>query len=131
MLSFKPTFSLSTFTFIKRLFSYSSFSAIEAWSSVVKVTHCNQVWDSVLNLLRLEPAILISSYPDTQSSGICVNPKKQTCCLKTFTFGAKIPKLPFSLATDLSAIPDKINIGTIFLNSGHVFSCNPKLNRNI
>ena len=45
--------------------------------------------------------------------------------------GAKIPNLPFSLATDLSAIPDKINIGIIFLNSGHVFSCNPKLNRNI
>ena len=28
MLSFKPTFSLSSFTFIKRLFSYSSLSAI-------------------------------------------------------------------------------------------------------
>ena len=28
MLSFKPTFSLSSFTFIKRLFSFSSFSAI-------------------------------------------------------------------------------------------------------
>src|SRR5574340_571354 len=29
MLSFKPTFSLSSFTFIKRLFSSSSFSAIK------------------------------------------------------------------------------------------------------
>ena len=28
MLSFKPTFSLSSFTFIKRLFSFSSLSAI-------------------------------------------------------------------------------------------------------
>ena len=33
MLSFKPTFSLSTFTFIKRLFSYSSLSAIRVVSS--------------------------------------------------------------------------------------------------
>ena len=35
MLSFKPTFSLSTFTFIKRLFSYSSLSAIRVVSSGV------------------------------------------------------------------------------------------------
>ena len=33
MLSFKPTFSLSTFTLIKRLFRYSSFSAIRVMSS--------------------------------------------------------------------------------------------------
>ena len=33
MLSFKPTFSLSSFTFIKRLFSYSSLSAIRVLSS--------------------------------------------------------------------------------------------------
>ena len=33
MLSFKPTFSLSTFTFIKRLFSSSSLSAIRMVSS--------------------------------------------------------------------------------------------------
>ena len=34
MLSFKPTFSLSSFTFIKRLFSSSSFSPIRVVSSV-------------------------------------------------------------------------------------------------
>ena len=34
MLSFKPTFSLSSFTFIKRLFSSSSLSAIMVVSSV-------------------------------------------------------------------------------------------------
>ena len=34
MLSFKPTFSLSSFSFIKRLFSYSSLSAIRVVSSV-------------------------------------------------------------------------------------------------
>ena len=33
MLSFKPTFSLSSFTFIKRLFSFSSLSAIMVVSS--------------------------------------------------------------------------------------------------
>ena len=33
MLSFKPTFSLSTFTFIKRLFCFSSLSAIRVVSS--------------------------------------------------------------------------------------------------
>ena len=33
MLSFKPTFSLSSFTFIKRLFSYSSLSDISVVSS--------------------------------------------------------------------------------------------------
>ena len=49
MLSFKPTFSLSTFTFIKRLFS-SSLSAIRVVSSVY------------LRLLIFLPAILIPAY---------------------------------------------------------------------
>ena len=47
MLSFKPTFSLSSFTFIKRLFSSSSLSAIRVVSSVY------------LRLLRFHPATLI------------------------------------------------------------------------
>ena len=47
MLSFKPTFSLSSFTFIKRLFSSSSLSAIRVVSS------------SYLRLLIFLPAILI------------------------------------------------------------------------
>ena len=47
MLSFKPTFSLSTFTFIKRLFSSSSLSAIRVLSS------------AYLRLLIFLPAILI------------------------------------------------------------------------
>ena len=49
MLSFKPTFSLSSFTFIKRLFS-SSLSAIRVVSSVY------------LRLLIFLPAILIPAY---------------------------------------------------------------------
>ena len=47
MLSFKPTFSFSSFTFIKRLFSYSSLSAIRVVSS------------AYLRLLIFLPGILI------------------------------------------------------------------------
>ena len=53
MLNFKPTFSLSSFTFIKRLFSSSSLSAIRVVSS------------AYLRLLIFLPAILI---PDCASS---------------------------------------------------------------
>ena len=50
MLSFKPTFSLSSFTFIKRLFSSSSLSAIRAVSF------------AYLRLLIFLLAILIPAY---------------------------------------------------------------------
>ena len=50
MLSFKPTFSLSYITFIKRLFSSSSLSAIRVVSS------------AYLRLLIFLPAILIPAY---------------------------------------------------------------------
>ena len=50
MLSFKPTFSVSSFTVIKRLFSYSSLSAVRVVSS------------AYLRLLIFLPAILISAY---------------------------------------------------------------------
>ena len=50
MLSFKPTFSLSSFTFVKRLFSSSSLSAIRVVSS------------AYLRLLIFLPAILIPAY---------------------------------------------------------------------
>ena len=50
MLSFKPTFSLSTFTFIKRLFSSSSLSALRMVSS------------AYLRLLIFLPTILIPAY---------------------------------------------------------------------
>ena len=50
MLSFKPTFSLSSFTFIKRLFSSSSLSGIRVVSS------------ANLRLLIFLPAILIPAY---------------------------------------------------------------------
>ena len=50
MLSYKPTFSLSSFTLIKRLFSSSSLSAIRVVSS------------AYLRLLIFLPAILIPAY---------------------------------------------------------------------
>ena len=50
MLSFKPTFSLSSFTFIKRLFSSFSLSAIRLVSS------------AYLRLLIFLPVILIPAY---------------------------------------------------------------------
>ena len=50
MLGFKPAFSLSSFNFIKRLFSSSSLSAIRVMSSVY------------LRLLKFLPAILILAY---------------------------------------------------------------------
>ena len=55
MLSFKPTFSLSSLTFIKRLFSSSSFSSIRPVSYVC------------LMLLIFHPAILI---PTSASSSL-------------------------------------------------------------
>ena len=50
MLNFKPTFSLSSFTFIKRPFSSASLSAIRVVSS------------AYLSLLVFLPAILIPAY---------------------------------------------------------------------
>ena len=53
MLSFKPTFSLSSFTFIKRLFSYSSHSALRI------------VLSAYLRLLIFLPAVLMSACTST------------------------------------------------------------------
>ena len=50
MLSFKPAFSLSSFTFIRRLFSSSSLSAIRVMSSAYQ------------RLLIFLPAILVLAY---------------------------------------------------------------------
>ena len=59
MLSFKPTFSLSSFTFIKRLFSSSSLSAIRVVSS------------AYLRLLIFLPEILIPAC-DSSSVAFCI-----------------------------------------------------------
>ena len=51
MLSFKPTFSLSSFTFIKRLFSSSSLSAIRVVSSVY--LRYWYMWNTLVICVRL------------------------------------------------------------------------------
>ena len=51
MLSFKPTFSLSSFTFIKRLLSSSSLSAIKVVSSGV-IWSNGQIWPWNMELSR-------------------------------------------------------------------------------
>ena len=63
MLSFKPNFSLSSFTFIKRLFSSSSLSAIRVVSS------------AYLRLLIFLPAILILACADSWET--CMQVRKQ------------------------------------------------------
>ena len=67
MLSFKPTFSLSSFTFIKRLFSSSSLSAIRVVSS------------AYLRLLIFLPAILIPAcaffQPSVSHDVLCIEVK--------------------------------------------------------
>ena len=65
MLSFKPTFSLSSFTFIKRRFSSSSLSAIRVVSS------------AYLSLLIFLPAILI---PACASSATTADDKTRVRC---------------------------------------------------
>ena len=50
MLSFKPTFSLSTLTFIKRLFSSSSLSATRVVQN--ENTTAQNLWDTVKAVLR-------------------------------------------------------------------------------
>ena len=60
MLNFKPTFSLSSFTFIKRLFSFSSLSAVRVVSS------------AYLRLLIFLPAILIPA---------CASPSLAFCMM--------------------------------------------------
>ena len=56
MLSFKPTFPLSSFTFVKRLFRSSSLSAIRVVSS------------AYLRLLIFLPAILIPTYASSSQA---------------------------------------------------------------
>ena len=59
ILSFKPTFSLSSFNFIKRLFSSSSFSAVRVVSS------------AYLRLLIFLPAILIPACASSNCFSWC------------------------------------------------------------
>ena len=59
ILSFKPAFSLSSFTFIKRLFSFSLLSAIICISEVVDISPSN--FDSSFNSFSLTFYIMYSA----------------------------------------------------------------------
>ena len=64
MLSFKPTFSLSSFTFIKRLFSSSSLSAIRVVSSAYLRLLFHSLRDSKYTLGHLKlshSSVMLSS----------------------------------------------------------------------
>ena len=61
MLSFKPTFSLSSFTFIKRHFSFSPLSAIKVVSS------------AYLTLLIFLPEILIPAWASSSPAFLMMN----------------------------------------------------------
>ena len=76
-LNFKPAFSLSSFTFIKKLFSSSSLSAISVVSS------------AYLRLLILLPAILIPAYASRFIHRQVVHNHKTTIYLSN-TFDYKI-----------------------------------------
>ena len=80
MLSFKPTFSLSSLTFIKRLFSSSSLSAIRVVSF------------AYLRLLKFLPAILIPAcassspaltYSFSYLEPVCFSMSSSNCCFLT------------------------------------------------
>ena len=102
MLSFKPVFSLSSFTFIKRFFS-SSFPAIRVVSS------------AYLRLLIFLPGILIPAY-DSSTPAFCIRYSAykankqgdniQSCCM------------PFSILNQ-SVVPCPV-LNCCFLTFSHV-----------
>ena len=71
MLSFKPTFSLSTFTFIKRLFSSSSLSK---WPSIVQFSgqtpKVNSQGKGLQSLFITVLFCFVSFFPDQVPSGL-------------------------------------------------------------
>ena len=112
MLSFKPTFSFSSFTFIKRLFSPSSLSVIRVVSS------------AYLRLLIFLPAILIPACNTTpfeiqkqqrwrkgMAASLCVFPEKPyngvvpSLCFRTRKSGSNPSSAPYWWNTlDLTAL---------------------------
>ena len=105
MLSFKPTFSLSSFTFIKRIFSSSSLSAIRVASS------------AYLKLFVFFLAILI---PACESSGLAFH--MMYSAYKLNKQGDNIqPWCPPFLILNQSVVPCLVLIVLIFLKRSLVF----------
>ena len=60
MFSFKPVFSLSSFTFINRLFSFSSLSATKAFYVAIK---CYMwVYFNIIHFLTFNPQLIEHNY---------------------------------------------------------------------
>ena len=73
MLSFKPTFSLSSFTFIKRLFSSSSLSAVRVVSSTgIKIAGRN------INNLRYVDDTTLMAESDEELKSLLMKVKEES-----------------------------------------------------
>src|SRR5574342_124090 len=84
MLSFKPAFSLSTFTFIKRLFSSSSLSAIRVVSSAYLRL-------LIIILAILIPACVPSSPAFLMMYSVCkLNKQGENLDILLFLFGISL-----------------------------------------
>ena len=79
MLSFKPAFSLSSFTFIKRLFSSSSLSAITVVSCALewRKSQCHKCWngEGVWHILSVQQTLS----EGTEESNFIRGDKKNLC----------------------------------------------------
>ena len=110
MLSFKPTFSLSSFTFIKRLSSSSSLSAIRVMSS------------AYLMLLLFFPAILIPACASSIPAFLMMLWKCCTQYASTFgklSSGHRAGKCQFSFQSQRRAMPKNAQTTTTQLHSSH------------
>ena len=111
MLSFKPTFSLSTFTFIKRLFSSSSLSAIRVVSSALSNEYSGLIsfrmdWldllavqETVKSLLQhhnSKASILQQSVFFLDQLSYLYMTTRKTIALTTWTFVSKVMSLLFN-----------------------------------
>ena len=87
MLSFKPVFSLSSFTLIKRLFSFSSLSAIRLVSAV-------QLLRRVYLFARLPcPSPTLGAYSNSCSLSWCCHP---TISSSVIPFSSRLQSFPAS-----------------------------------
>ena len=102
MLSFKPTLSLSSFTFIKRLFSSSSLSAIRVVSSSLGTINCLLTEDHIHSSLgrKYQEEVEFRSSPYTWENFL----------------GRPVPVSAGYLLRQFSATPSLCSAGRSFLN---------------
>ena len=124
MLSFKPTFSLSFFTFIKRLFSSSSLTAIRVVSSAYL-----RLW---IFLLAILIAVYVSSSPAflMMYSAYKLNKQGDKECLEALLF-LFVTSLLFhvQLLPDLHTGFSRGRSGGLVFPSLSEFSCDPHSQR--